>query len=216
MKISQITLGVAMTNCFIIDIGKRVIIIDPVLPDFQIDEMIGDKTVGAILLTHGHFDHIFGTEYYSKKYHAPVYIHQNDAICLHDADAHLGTLFGVESIKQDVVPELLKEKRGTIDIDGFNIEYFLTPGHSRGEVIYSFEKQNVIFTGDLVFYESIGRYDLPRSSERDMKRSIVQFFQNVDFKKKNPTLYSGHGPKTTFQHEAEYNQMVRLFLEEMK
>lgn len=214
MKIKQITLGQVMTNCFIIEIGEHVVIIDPVLPDFQIDEHIGEKKVCAILLTHGHFDHILGTDYYSQKYNAPVYIHQNDVICLRDGEANLSRLFGVGDKTQTVSPIVLKGAEGEIPEIPVTVSYFHSPGHSRGHVIYYFEKQNVIFTGDLVFNGSIGRYDLPRCSEKDMKNSIQHFFANMLFQQKNPILYPGHGPKTTFVDEQRSNQQVRLLLEE--
>ncbi|MGL4663072.1 MAG: MBL fold metallo-hydrolase [Culicoidibacterales bacterium] len=212
MKINQITLGKVMTNCFVVEIGKRVIIVDPVLPDFQIDELIGDKTVEAILLTHGHFDHILGTDYYSEKYSAPVFIHRNDVICLSDSEANLALSFGIGNQTQKTIPSVLQGKEGIVPIDSAEISYTHVPGHSRGHVIYHFNKQNIIFVGDLVFFESIGRYDLPRCSESDMKKSIQQFFQNDEFQKKNPILYPGHGPKTMFEYEMKNNPMVKLFL----
>lgn len=216
MKINQITLGKVMTNCFVVEIGERVIIIDPVLPDFRIDDLIQSRQVEAILLTHGHFDHIFGTEYYAKKYKAPVFIHKNDVICLRDGEANLSQAFGIEQCVQDVEPTILQDKQGSISASGIGIKYYHTPGHSRGHVVYYFEKQNSLFVGDLVFYESIGRYDLPRCKESDMKKSIRQFFSNEQFQQNNPTLYPGHGPKTTFHYESLHNEMVHSCLEEMK
>lgn len=214
MKIKQFTLGVATTNCYLIEIGEVLILIDPVIKCIDIDTAIGERKLHAILLTHGHFDHTFGSQYYFEKYQAPVFIHRNDAICLIDNDANLSSLFGVSGLIQHVDPILLNTKSETINIEGIDIEYRLLPGHSRGEIVYSFPKQNVIFVGDLVFLGSIGRYDLPRCSESDMKKSIQAFFSDEEWKKKNPVLYPGHGPKTTFQSELQSNQMVHLILEE--
>lgn len=214
MKIKQFTLGVATTNCYLVEIGEVLILIDPVIKSQDIDEAIGERKLNAILLTHGHFDHTFGCQHYFEKYQAPVFIHRNDAICLTDNDANLSSLFGVSGHIQNVDPILLSDKKNTLHIDGVDVEYGLYPGHSRGEVVYSFVKQNVIFVGDLVFLGSIGRYDLPRCSEKDMKKSIRTFFANEEWQKKNPVLYPGHGPKTTFQSELQSNQMVHLILEE--
>lgn len=213
MKIKQITLGQVMTNCYVVELGNTIMIIDPVTSDYRIDESITSGKNVVILLTHGHFDHILGTDHYSKKYNAPVFIHQNDLICLENGEANLSVLFGIGNQVVKTIPIVLSGTLGNVpDLDG--ISYMLFPGHSRGQVAYYFEKQNVIFTGDLVFAGSIGRYDLPRCSEKEMKRSIQRFFSSEQFQQKNPTLYPGHGPKTTFQTEITTNQMVQLFLEE--
>lgn len=212
MKISTITLGVATTNCYIVELGNERIIIDPVIQNAQIDDVIGSHHVSAILLTHGHFDHTFGADYYHEKYQAPVYIHQNDVVCLQDNDANLSHLFGISGKKMELNPVVLQSKQGTIQIGKQTIEYILFPGHSRGQVAYVFEKQQVIFVGDLVFAGSIGRYDLPRCDAKAMKKSIQQFFGNTDWNTKNMKLYPGHGPSTTFLQELQTNDMVKSLL----
>lgn len=111
---------------------------------------------------------------------------------------HIGALDNFKDIdiyKYDV----LEEKE--YNIDKFSFEVIFNPGHSKDSVSYYFKKYNTLFSGDFIFYESIGRCDLPTGSISDMEKSIDKI-KKYD---KDMIIYPGHGEDTTLSHEIEYN-----------
>ena len=125
-----------------------------------------------ILLTHAHYDHIADIE---KTKNATIFIHERELDVLHNYNLH-------EFFTEDfTIPELnlqiLKGDSGEIRLNGATIQWLHTPGHTAGSVCYFVE--NFIFTGDFVFAESIGRYDLPTSSYEDMLKSLEKFKKTV-------------------------------------
>lgn len=141
----------------------------------------------AVLLTHGHSDHILCTDFYVKTYQVPLYIHEKDAWKLLDATGNLstwGTPFIVES-----TPMTLKNKTGHLTIASFNITYQLAAGHSEGQVIYHLTDTNMYFVGDTVFEDSIGRYDLPGANAKAHYDTLM-WIERLPAESK---LYAGHG-----------------------
>lgn len=111
---------------------------------------------------------------------------------------HIGALDSFKDIdiyKYDV----LEEKE--YNIGKFSFEVIFNPGHSKDSVSYYFKKYNTLFSGDFIFYESIGRCDLPTGSISDMEKSIDKI-KKYD---KDMIIYPGHGEDTTLSHEIEYN-----------
>ncbi len=176
--------GDYQTNCYI----YKDIIIDPgVNATSWVSKNVTNPK--AILLTHGHFDHVWSVSELQKKYKIPVYIHKNDEFMLSEDIFNIG----VPKAKADV----LISKDETIDINGVNVSFQYFPGHTPG--CMTIEIDEYMFSGDFIFNGSIGRVDFPYSSPSDMKKSFDKFLKINDDK----IVLPGHGDKTTIKKEQE-------------
>lgn len=182
-------------NCIIIDPGKG----NDKLIDF-IEKHNLKPT--AILLTHGHIDHIRGVDLLANKYHISVYIHYLDEEMLKDSDLNLSTSMGealtinadIKTIKDNDELNLFKEK----------IIVIHTPFHTKGSVCYYLPEKKVLFTGDTLFKQSIGRDDL-QNNERHKR---VESLNKIKKLPRDLTIYPGHGPNTTLESELLNNHFL--------
>lgn len=189
MTIKVEPMGIYQTNCYIVDINGKQIIIDPGVDatDWVISNVSNPI---AILNTHGHFDHIWSNKELKAKLNIPIYIPKNDAFMLEtDPFGH-----DVPSVKADI----LVDGDTKFNIDGFEFEYLLFAGHTPGCSVIKIE--NAIFSGDFIFKGSIGRVDFPYSNPQDMKQSIMKVL-SIDTTKNDYIIYPGHGPKTKLSLE---------------
>lgn len=194
MTIETHVMGPVMTNTYIISENNETIIIDPAGKAEKIIELLQDKKLLAILLTHGHFDHIKGVDGLYNHYHCPVYLNSQDEFLARDKYA--GKSFNIVSyITCPTIP--LKEEK--MKIGPFEFEVIFTPGHTPGSVIYVFE--NEIFTGDTLFKGSVGRTDLEGGDNRLLKDSL-RIFNSFN---KEYTIYPGHDDKSLLSYELMYN-----------
>lgn len=189
MTIKVMPMGIYQTNCYIIDIDNKQVIIDP---GVDATDWVLENTTNpiAILNTHGHFDHIWSNKELKAKLKIPIYIPKNDAFMLQDDP------FGhsVPKVEADV----LVDGDEAFDIDGFKFEYILFAGHTPGCSVIKIG--DTIFSGDFIFRGSIGRVDFPYSNPSDMKKSIHKIL-SWDLSKKDYVVYPGHGDKTTLRNE---------------
>ena len=185
MKIKTIKVGELMTNCYIVsdEISKEGIIIDP---GFDMDEIIneiGDIKIKAIILTHGHYDHVTDAFALSETINAPVMIHKDDEIMMAYST-------------QKKADKLLKDK-DTFDIGHLTFDIISTPGHSKGSICIYNEEAGVLFSGDTLFFKDHGRTDLPGSSQKAMENSLKKLLALPPHTK----VYPGHGKPTTIGDE---------------
>ncbi|MGI5121150.1 MBL fold metallo-hydrolase [Marinactinospora thermotolerans] len=176
-----------------------------------------DLTLAAVLLTHGHFDHVWSAAELADAHSAPVYIHPADRALLTDPGrgldpalaAQVTSLLGPGAPKE---PEQVVEIPGgePVEIAGLRLDVEHAPGHTPGSVVYALaatqERPEVMFTGDLLFAGSIGRSDFPGGDHAEILRSL----ERVCLSRPDDTsVLPGHGPQTTIGRERSTNPFLR-------
>lgn len=203
IQIKTLVLGTVQNNCYIVKSPKsqEVVVIDPGDDAHRINKYLqeNDLECKAILLTHGHFDHITAVPELKYLTNAPVYAHEAETKLLGDAELNMSVLMGVEvSIQADI---LIKEKE-VFDIADLSWQVIHTPGHTIGGVCYNLLNQGIIFSGDTLFYESVGRTDFATGDHSILLESIHnQLMILAD----DIEVYPGHGRPTTIGHERQGN-----------
>lgn len=168
--------------------------------------------LSGILLTHGHFDHILGISDLLSRFPAcPLYIHPADQPCLYDAtmngSANFFTPYQLPpSVKATPYPSVL-----TLGGEDFSI--METPGHTPGSV--TIQNKEMMFTGDFLFKETIGRTDFQRSSPKEMQESLRNLITQMKNKGTNPTIYPGHYEETSWLEELQSNPFLARIAKNM-
>jgi len=157
-----------------------------------------------ILLTHGHFDHIYGVHDLAMMTKAKVIIHESDASMLESSKDSLAMILGY--MVQPISADLCIQDGDKIEAAGMTFRVLHTPGHTPGGVCYVSTEEPIAFSGDTVFFESVGRTDFSHSNPNDLRDSIQKKIYSLD---EGTTLYPGHGNETTVSHEKKYNPFVR-------
>lgn len=176
------------TNCYILKKDCGEIIIDPGVGSASWVEHNCKRPL-AILNTHCHFDHIFDDDELRTSLGVKIYVPKDDEfMCLQDP---------FNLIKKAFKPDVLVENGENIKIDDFNLKFHHFPGHTPG--CSMIECEGVMFSGDFLFKNSIGRCDFPFSNADDMKKSLKKVLEfKKDFK-----LYPGHGEETSLYKEKD-------------
>ena len=175
MKVEKIITGTLDENCYVLKINNTCLVIDPGDDYDKIKEAIGEDKVLAVLITHSHFDHVGALRNFLKKKSIKIFKKSNT------------------------------QDGGVTTIGDFAFKTLYTPGHSSDSITFYFESEKVMFVGDFIFKEDIGRCDLPTGSMSEMEKSLDKI-------KKYPgdiTLYSGHGEDTTLEQEMKSNPYFR-------
>lgn len=203
MEIKQFIAGQLENNIYLVadEASKKAVLIDASSNMPEIIEAAKDFDVEYILLTHGHFDHIMGLSSLKKELNTKAVICKDDLV-ISDNINEFTRLFGLP----DTVPptyDMYIKDGDVIHVGGLEIKVIHTPGHTEGGVCYLIE--NVLFSGDTLFEESVGRTDLFGGNFAKLSDSI----KNKLFKlNENIKVYPGHGNMTTIGHEKKYNELV--------
>ena len=155
----------------------------------------------SILLTHGHMDHICGVNEVKKRWNVPVHLHQEDEF-LYESLKEQGLWFGLSYSAAPPVDEYLQNDQ-TLQLGNLTIRAHHTPGHSPGSVTFEFEEH--LFCGDLIFSGGVGRTDLPGGSHELLIRTIRDRVLSLGDEK---ILHPGHGPDTTVGQERRTNPFL--------
>ena len=187
MQIQEITVGMVATRCYILsrdENSTECIVIDPGDEAARIRKAAGGKKIAAILLTHGHFDHI-GAVRELMEPDTKLIIHQLDAPMLGDPVLNAGMGLLRRNITAPEATDTVKEG-DELDLAGLKVKVLHTPGHTPGSVCY--EIGNEYFTGDTVFDYGWGRTDLPGGNEEQMAASLRRMMPLV----REHGMHAGH------------------------
>lgn len=197
LNIHTLTLGQMQTNCYILSgDGKHCMVIDPgydpmtILSTLEMEEL----TLDAILLTHGHFDHVGAVKALAVETDCAVYLNEKELALPPMMTA--GPLFYTHSYRDGDV----------LSLAGLTITVMETPGHTPGSVCLLVD--DAMFSGDTLFEGSCGRVDFPGSSPADMRASLTK----LRCIERNYWVYPGHGSATTLTKEKRYNPYLKGML----
>ena len=206
MKIIKRTVGDVETNCYIVvnETSKECFIIDPADDEEVLIAAIEEEKAvpKAILLTHGHFDHIYAVEPLAKKYGIPVYASEKEAQLLGEPEMNCSALYGREVA---VVPENYIEDGDIFEIAGIKIKGIHTPGHTKGSMCFYIGSENTLFSGDTLFKGGVGRTDLPTGNTHLLLESLRD---KIIVLPPETIIYPGHGPQTELDYEKRNNSYM--------
>jgi hydroxyacylglutathione hydrolase len=198
-------------NCTVLACGdtKDAVVIDPGGELERIAEIVAqyDLTVRAIIHTHAHLDHIYGTREVCEKHGGDVCLHKGDAF-LYDGFAMQAAMFGWKVQPTTPVTRWI-EHEDTIAMGKRVLTVVHTPGHTPGSVCFELHDPDagrLLFAGDTLFRRSIGRTDLPGGDSKLILKSIKERLYSKDL---DTVVIPGHGPTTTLGDEARGNPFVR-------
>ena len=200
LQIKKCVLGMIRTNTYLLinTDTREVIIVDPAdspeLLEKEVTEL-GVRPVG-ILLTHGHFDHIGAAKVLRERYQIPIGAGKEELDVI-TGEKNMSAQFGEYFT---VVPDRLYEDQEEIRMAGFQIQALHTPGHTKGGMCYYLSENAVLFAGDTLFCESVGRSDLPTGSMSVLVCSVRGLLNTLP---EETVVYPGHGSETTIAHEKE-------------
>ena len=207
MKIQHSVLGMCATNTYYVydDETKRGLIVDPAdSPDTIIAKADSLSMIPeAILITHGHFDHVLAMNKVREHYGIKVYAGLTEKQVLHDMAMNLTSSFGMGQIFDADIH--LKDGE-EFETAGYHIKAIEVPGHTIGGMCYYFDKQGVLFSGDTLFCESVGRSDFPGGSASALCRGIKD---KLFVLPEHTKVYPGHMDETTIGNEIKYNPFCR-------
>jgi len=208
--------GVLACNCYVLapHAGADAIVVDPGQRAGPRLRRILDEnrlTPAAVLLTHGHLDHMWSAQKVADSYGCPVFVHPEDRHMLNDPIRGIGPRLG-----QLALGALFREPRQVVELDrdgdkldlgGVSVTVDHTPGHTRGSVVFrvSDSDADIAFTGDTLFKGSVGRTDLPGGSGRDLLGSIVGKLLVLDDR---TVVLPGHGESSTIGFERRANPFL--------
>jgi len=188
-------------NCYVVadEDTREAVIIDPGAESDAIQGCIAGNRLApcCIINTHGHADHIGANRFFNL----PVWIHELDKEFLADPNKNLSASFGAE-ITSPEAARLIGEG-DEIKVGNISLVVAHTPGHTPGSI--SLKAGNIIFTGDTLFCEGIGRTDLPGASEKDILKSIASRILTLP---DDTVVYPGHGPASSVGHEKKHNPFL--------
>ncbi len=205
MIIERVCVGALEVNCYILaeSEGKDAVIIDPGSDCGKIKQaLIKYKLKPAIIInTHGHADHI-GCD---DDFGLAVYIHKNDAVLLNDPEKNFSSFISESFVVKAKTKEV--KDGDIIELGNIKLEVLHTPGHTPGGIsllLRGLEK-NILFSGDTLFFHSVGRTDFPGASSEELLRSIKNKLLILP---DSTIVYPGHGPSSTIRAEKENNPFI--------
>ncbi len=202
MKIRCIPVNDLRENTYILhdETTNEGVVIDPGDPGEKVLNYIETKKIKvvAILLTHGHYDHTSGVKKLKEKSGAKVYANKNEELLLNSPEAkYIDIEFSIDEYIEDGF---------CLNFSNNVIKAIFTPGHTPGGISYYIDKEKVLFTGDTLFRNSIGRTDFYLGNFEDLEHSIRTKLYSLPG---DTTVFPGHGLRSTIEHEKYNNPFVK-------
>ena len=202
--IESVVVGSVGTNCYIVHKkdSEHCFVVDPGDSGDKIANYIRDQKMilDHILLTHGHFDHIIGVPEVKRAFHLPVYASETEDAML--ADTSLNLSCHLPGKQTSFHADVLVRDGDELELLGYKWKVIATPGHTAGSVSYYIPEEEVLLSGDTLFYESYGRTDLATGSSSDIADSLLN---KLFVLPEDTMVYPGHGDPTTIGYEKEHN-----------
>ena len=206
MHIDYLILGGYQTNCYVLrkdDAAQECLVIDPGLEADELLEFLDEQKLNpvAVVLTHGHIDHIAGVAVLRNRFpEIKVYIHNLDAEMLTEPKRNLSAMTG--SVFVTGAEDVSVKERDIIDLAGVKLLVLHTPGHTPGGISLYSKQDGIAFVGDTLFADSIGRTDFPGGSMSQLLNSVREKLFPLP---EETQVYPGHGPATTIAAEKAHN-----------
>ena len=206
-RVKSLTLGLVQTNCYMVydEETKRAAIIDP---GDCADQIIAycerlELKPEAVLLTHGHFDHMMAAEAVKEHFGLKIYACEKEVEVLADSTKNLMMDYYEENYT--LAPDVTVKEGDKIEIAGFTWTVLETPGHTIGCCCYYIESEEVLFSGDTLFRDSYGRVDLPTGDAMAMFASVKRLVKEIPEK---TIVYPGQSGVTTIEYEKTHNPLA--------
>ncbi len=197
--IKTLIVGILQENCYLVwdENTKETAVIDPGDDGELIAQTIEEQQLKPKLIinTHYHFDHTGANGYIKDRYNIPIAIGKNDAALLESSylDAINLMINSTPSPKADI----LLSDGNVIDVGNYKFEVIETPGHTQGSICLYLRSESLLFSGDTLFFESVGRWDLKGGDKFTLFKSLDKIFRLPQETK----VFPGHGQPTTIAHE---------------
>lgn len=205
MIIKRFPTGPLSVNCYFVgdEATKHAFIVDPGGYHAGLDQFIKENgySLDYIVLTHGHSDHIGGVKAFQEAYGAKIAAHKDDAPMLRDAANNFSLQVYGKPIAFDA--DSYVDETTSLDVGSMHLSFIHTPGHTQGGMCILVDTH--LFSGDTLFFESIGRTDFPGSSFEDLSKAINEKLFSLSDETR---VYPGHMGETTIGHEKRHNPFV--------
>ncbi len=207
IKILCLPLGPLQTNCYVLACTAtgQAAVIDPAWDGRTIAKAVENQgwVLSHILLTHAHFDHVGGLGELKEISGAPIYIHP-EALPMLERAPTAAAMWGF-AVEPPPPADVLLTGHETLQIGEITVSVLFTPGHAPGHVCFYVANEDVVFDGDVLFQNSIGRTDLPGGDYDLLMQSIYQQLMPLP---DDTLVLSGHGPTTTIGDERQNNPFL--------
>jgi hydroxyacylglutathione hydrolase len=214
IRIQPFVFNAFQENTYVIsDETNACVIIDPGCYDEQekkeLSDYISNNHLNVQMLwnTHCHIDHILGNDFVKGKYNTKLYLHPTEEYVL-NAQKVLAPHYGFH-LYQEAKPDVYLKEGDTVEFGDQKFSVLFVPGHSPGHIAFYNEKEKVVFAGDVLFQNSIGRTDLPGGNHNTLINNIHQKLFTLP---EDVTVYPGHGGETTIGVEKRTNPFCALTL----
>ncbi|MFA6800663.1 MAG: MBL fold metallo-hydrolase [Acholeplasmataceae bacterium] len=200
MQIQKYVLGDIKSNCYIVFNETNAFVVDPGYENNHVESFLNEHNLKLdfIYLTHGHFDHVGGVKQLKELYHTKVYAPKKDLFWL--------TTFALQHFSYEIPVDQYFEEPFEFKWQDLTLRFFDTPGHSEGGSVLWIKELNVLFSGDTLFFQTIGRTDIPYSNYEDIVKSVKKLYLLFpDITK----VYPGHGRSTSIGYEKNNNLFIK-------